>query len=364
MFLSARTYNFRNLKDEERNIEAENIYLIGENGQGKSNFLEMIYILCFGSSFRTKQEKFLIRRGEESMMAEGVFLDRDDIKNNISFKIENGKKEIKQNGKNIYDRKDLIENIPCIVYKHEDIYIVNGTPDKRRLFFNQTIGMYDILFLETLRDYNKILKMRNNVLKERKIEYLPVLNRQLIDKGLKIQKKRKNISGEFNILFSEVFKEVTKSDMFIKLFYSPSWSSEDPGEILEKMEKEQDADVDAGITFSGPHRDRFYFYMENRDFSKMASTGQSRLIALAMRNAQAHFYKSKTGRKPVLLIDDVLLELDKNKRIRFIKSLPEYEQAFFTYLPGEEIISERGREKFYNVKEGELKEYENSRRNN
>ena len=96
MFLSVRTYNFRNLINKELSVDAKNIYLVGENGQGKSNFLEMIYLLCFGSSFRTHQDELLICQGKEDMMIEGSFLDKNNQQNTISLKLEGEKKEIKQ----------------------------------------------------------------------------------------------------------------------------------------------------------------------------------------------------------------------------------------------------------------------------
>ena len=189
MFLSVRSYNFRNLANSRLSTDARNIYLIGENGQGKSNFLELIYLLCFGGSFRTHQDELLITQGQEDMMVEGAFLDKNSQQNTISCKLEKDKerKEIRQNGKIVADRKDLIENIPCIVFKHEDIYFVNGTPERRRLFFNQVMGIYDIPFLEKFREYNKILRMRNVVLKEKKLDFLPVLDRQLAKQSLTIQ---------------------------------------------------------------------------------------------------------------------------------------------------------------------------------
>lgn len=126
------------------------------------------------------------------------------------------------------------------------------------------------------------------------------------------------------------------------------------------LEEKQERDLETGMTNWGPHRDRFCFYMSNKDFSKIASTGQSRLITLAMRNAQATFYTKKTGRYPIFLIDDVLLELDSKKRDRFIKSLPEYDQAFFTYLPGEDLFTGRGSERLFIVNGGVLDESHNS----
>ncbi|MCQ2603544.1 MAG: DNA replication and repair protein RecF [Spirochaetia bacterium] len=355
MFLSVRTYNFRNLKNVCTDTGFKNIYLIGENGQGKSNFLEMIYILCFGSSFRTRQDKLLITNGEKDMKIEGIFLDRNRLRNSISVKIESNSREIRQNDKIISDRKDLIENVPCIAYKHEDIYFVNGTPDKRRLFFNQTMGIYDIRFLESMRDYNKIIKMRNTVLKESNTDYISVLDQQLAEKGLELQRKRAAAVKEFSPVFSDVFKKVTGTDINIDLCYSPSWKGAETSEdVIKILNDTVRRDNEMGITTTGPHRDRFSFLIAENDFSKIASTGQSRLITLAMRNAQAHFYFKKTGRRPVLLIDDVLLELDRYKRERFIDMLPEYEQAFFTYLPGENIDVRDGNSVSFRVIDGRL----------
>lgn len=359
MFLSVRSYNFRNLVNSRLETDARNIYLIGENGQGKSNFLELIYILCFGGSFRTHQDDLLITQGKEDMMVEGTFLDKNSQQNTISCKLADEHKEIRQNGKIVPDRKDLIENIPCIVFKHEDIYFVNGTPERRRFFFNQVMGIYDIPFLEKLREYSKVLKMRNAVLKEKNIDFLPVLDRQLAAKGLEIMERRKAVTEEFSPLFSQVFKEVSDSDMIIKLYYQPSWGdAADADAVTALLAEKQERDLETGMTNWGPHRDRFCFYMSNKDFSKIASTGQSRLITLAMRNAQAVFYTAKTGRRPIFLIDDVLLELDRGKRERFIATLPDYDQAFFTYLPGEELFTGRGSEKCYYVKGGELNEHQ------
>ena len=205
MFLSVRSYNFRNLVNQTLSTEAKNIYLIGENGQGKSNFLELIYLLCFGGSFRTHQDELLITQGKNDMMVEGSFLDKNSQQNTISCKLEKEKKEIRQNGKVVADRKDLIENIPCIVFKHEDIYFVNGSPERRRLFFNQVMGIYDIQFLEKLREYAKILRMRNASLKDRKLDFLPVLDRQLAAAGLDLVARRRAVTQEFSPLFSDVF---------------------------------------------------------------------------------------------------------------------------------------------------------------
>jgi DNA replication and repair protein RecF len=101
------------------------------------------------------------------------------------------------------------------------------------------------------------------------------------------------------------------------------------------LEKRREADRIAGVSLSGPHRDRYVFTRDGEEFSAQASTGQRRLLALLLRIAQARRFSEVTGKNPVLLLDDVLLELDPEKRRKFLLVMPEYEQAFYTFLPEE-----------------------------
>ena len=336
-FNSVSFYNFRNLENSEINTAAENICFTGKNGQGKTNFLEAVYILCYGNSFRTRYDSVFIRENENEMSLLGKYSDLTETSNSISYILKNRKKEIRFNGKQIKDRKEIIHNIPCIVFAHDDIQYVNGAPEKRRNFFNQTISLFDISYLDTLRSYNRILKNRNILLKERKKEYLSLYDQQLAETGLEIIKKRKEIITDFNKTFSDIFLKVSDIENSIRIVYKPSWKSDlEYDEIISRLEKNREAETAVGTTLSGPHRDSFLFYVTKKDFTKIASTGQLRLISLALKTSQAVFYKSRTGKKPLVLLDDVLLELDKMKKIKFLESFPEYEQAFFTFLPDEE----------------------------
>jgi len=360
-FFSVRTYNFRNLENTQININAKNIFLIGENGQGKTNFLEAIYVLCFGNSFRTKIDSLLVKEEEKEMAVNGVYYDvekkEDGVQNSIQFSIVKGKKTIVLNEKKIKDRKEIIYNIPCVVFSHDDIFFVNGSPDRRRTFFNQTISLFDCNYLDNLRKYEKVLKNRNAVLKNNDREIISVLDMQLAEKGIELIKTREKITEEFNEIFSSVFSKVSDFDSKIKILYKPSWGAETDIEKIKKiLSSKIDAETALGTTLSGPHRDRFYYYMNKKDFTKIASTGQTRLISLALKTAQAEFYREKTGKKPLILLDDALLELDKVKKIRFIEALPEYEQAFFAFLPGEEKIVSDKKGLFYTVDNGVIRE--------
>lgn len=359
-FRSVRVYNYRNLKNDSFDLDAKNVYLIGENGQGKTNFLEALYILCYGSSFRIRNDRLLVTHDEKEMGISGVLeQDGDIIQVNCKF---TGKKRIEVNGKAIKDRKELLRNSPCILFCHEDIDFVKGYPERKRVFLNQTIGLYDYLFIDELRTYNRVLKMRNAALKDSREDVLEALDLQLVEKGMGIMRKRQKLIEDFQRTFSRLFKEISEMDGEIIFSYRPSWPMEASfDEIRGILENFRFRDCQHGLSHTGPHRDNLQFKRGGRDFIKEASTGQLRLMSLILRAAQAVFYSLKTGRRPLLLLDDVLLELDLKRRRRFIKALPEYEQAVFTFLPEESLLNFLLPQALvYRVDGGTIKAYEES----
>ena len=354
-FRYLKTYNYRNLKDSKISLSANTIYLVGENGQGKTNFLEAVYLLCFGSAFRTRTDKMLITHGKEEMSVIGL-LEKEGENLRINYKTGE-KKRIEVNGRAVSDRKELLYNTPCILFCHEDIGFVKGSPDRKRWFLNQTIGLFDPLFIDDLRRYSRILKMRNAALKEQRKDLLDVLDLQLVSQGLVLMDKRRALAGEFSGPFGESFGEISGSSVRVELEYQPSWKEgKDPDGAMAALKASRHRDLRMGSTTTGPHRDTLGFLYQDRDYTREASTGQARLMSLIMRTAQANFYSRKTGRKPILLLDDVLLELDPVKRGRFIQAMPVYDQAIFTFLPEEHLLDSRKSEtQMLSVREGQIR---------
>jgi DNA replication and repair protein RecF len=335
---SIRTAAFRNLADAEVFTRGKDIFLVGENGQGKTNFLEALYFSSYASSFRGARDGELARTGERDF---SVFVQFDNsIHDDVLIKCERGRKTILIDEKKAGDRQDLLSVAPCIVFCHEDMEFVAGSPERRRWFFDQSQSLCDPEYLDDLRRYRRVLKTRNTLLKDNQGsiwghgDTLDALDRQLAAYGLKLMEKRETAAGLFSGVFGPLYEEVSGLDG-IAVQYHSSWKEKKAEDIQRKLLEKREADRAAGITLSGPHRDRYTFTRREEEFAAKASTGQRRLLALLLRIAQARRFSNMTGRQPIFLLDDVLLEMDGEKRRKFLSLMPDYEQAFFTFLPDE-----------------------------
>jgi DNA replication and repair protein RecF len=365
---SLRTAAFRNLEDNVTGTAAKNVFLVGENGQGKTNFLEALYFCAYGSSFRKVHDREIAQTEKKNFSAEIFFSDQTHIKNpsgEVLIKFSAGKKTVLLDGKKIEDRKDLLSVVPCIVFCHEDMEFVAGNPEQRRRFFDQVLSLYDPVYLDDLRCYRRVVKSRNSVLRDYTLHklngnpetLLSALDQQCVLYGVKLMEKRETAARLFSGIFEELYREVSGT-AGVNVQYLPSWKSfvcmrgvrstprqkpyqnnnpwvVDTAAVADFLRERRAAEMAAGISLSGPHRDRYLFTLGEADFAATASTGQRRLLALLLRVAQARRFSEMTGRNPILLLDDVLLEMDGEKRRRFVAALPAYDQAFYTFLPEE-----------------------------
>jgi DNA replication and repair protein RecF len=355
-FISIKTASFRNIIDGEVNVSGRDIFIVGENGQGKTNFIEALYFCSYASSFRGVKDGDMACTGEKDFSVQAGI--DDSIYKNISVIFKEGKKTINLDGKKINDRKELLELIPSIVFCHEDMEFVSGPPEKRRWFFDQTHSLWDSLYLEDLRNYRKVIKNRNAVIRDGNnsgaASLLDALDPQIVQYGIRLMEKRKLMAEEFSLIFEPIYREISGIDG-ITIRYAPSWKGSDPEEELSALIGRREKDFSFGISLSGPHRDRYIFTRKGREFSGNASTGQRRLLALLLRAAQAKVFFKQTGKSPVLLFDDVLLELDGEKRRKFLSLMPDYSQAFYTFLPEEPYQNYRKADTLvYFMNEGKL----------
>ncbi len=329
-----RTYNFRNLDNMKLSIDNRQSVFVGNNGQGKTNLLEAIYFGCYGSSFRSHKIQEIIGHGEKEGAVE-LFLDDNGESHTILCKLAK-KREITLDGRPLTDRKELLYLLPCVVFTHEDIYFISGPPEAQRRYFDQTLVLYDPALSDLLRSYKRILRQRNSAIKDEYHSLLPVYNKQLAELGIAIQKERFSLVERFNRVFPETYKKVSLLEDPVTIEYNPSWPcSSDPDEIVALLENHKQRDMIMRTTTSGPHRDKFIFRYQGKDFSSYASMGQSRLMALVLKLTQCILLEEHRDVETLGLFDDVFLELDHHKRGRFLESIPNFRQSFYTFFPEE-----------------------------
>jgi DNA replication and repair protein RecF len=336
-FERLRFFNFRNLKDRELSLGARQVFLVGQNGQGKTNLLEAVHLLSVGSSFREKRDAALSRNPAETTGLFGAVSGPGDRSVTLSLQFSaDRRKELRVDEKTLSDRRGLLSEVLCLCFVQQDMDFIVGSPEERRRFFDQTLVLCDLSFLDALRSYRLVLRSRNLCLREQRDDLLDVYDAQLAAQGLILQNRRAELVRDFDARFGTLLGEISGTGQDVRIRYRPSWDGlSTTDEVMDHLAGRRERDRLMGVTTSGPHRDLCSYVREGGEYSHFASTGQLRLCALALRVAQARYLSERTSRTPVLLVDDVLLELDPGKKSAFLARFPSYDQVFFTFLPDE-----------------------------
>lgn len=342
-------YQYRNLTSRELDTSARQVFFVGENGQGKTNLLEAIYVLHLGSSFRTRIDQQLSQSGKNEWSVLGeIKLDMNCKK--VLTKYQAGKKSISIDEKIITDRRELISLETVILFSHDDFLLITAGHESRRQFFDQTLIQISDSYLDSWKRYHHLLKQRNALLKQGRDEsLLEVIEQQMEPRARVLTEQRRSWMQSFEAYFVDSFNTVTDRESDLKLVYRPNVDDDD---FLGVWRRQRPSDLTKGHTQSGPHRDRWYLRWHNQDFTITASTGQVRLASLSLKVAQALFLKERANRPMVFLLDDVLLELDRDKRRRLMDHLPGYNQVFYTFLPGDHHFFTDDSRLVYTIKEG------------
>lgn len=355
-FLSLSYINFRNLKDATLNLGYPEVFLIGKNGQGKTNFLEALYVSSYGNSFKSTQESQMMTKGTSAYSIRSLYKESEEVSYNIRVSYNRGKKEIEKDMKKI-DRKELVSSVPCILFYISDIDFASGNAARKRFFFDQCLSMYDKSYLSLLHTYLKILMAKNAVIKSQmNLNLIDTYNVQFAILALSIVRRRISIINEFNKEFANIYRGISGLDG-LEILYESTVSVHNENDFLKLLESKKKQEIKMGMSLIGPHRDKISFIKDGLPFDKHSSNGQKRIISLVLRILQAKFYTEKLNSKPIILMDDVMLELDNEKKQKFMSFLPDYKQLFCTFLQGEIIEDYKSANtKIFYVEDGKLSE--------
>ncbi|MBS4534943.1 DNA replication/repair protein RecF [Clostridium sp. D2Q-14] len=362
---SIKLINFRNYNSMKIYLNKKVNIFLGENGQGKTNLLESIYIASSGKSFRTNKDKELISINKEVGYI-GVELKKDDIEKHIELKLDlNKPKRVKINGVEQDKLSDLNEVLQVVVFSPEDLKIIKEGPFHRRNFLDDEISQIKPVYKNILNDYNRVLIQRNNLLKiiqydNKKKKMLSVWNQQLVNLGSKIIILRKAFINRLAHISKDIHNNITAGSENLEIYYSPSFKFKnmDKETIINKynnlLSKNENDDIEKGTTKIGPHRDDIDIFINDKNTRIFGSQGQQRTAALSLKLAEVKLIKEETNDYPVLLLDDVFSELDINRRKYLISAFKDV-QTIITSTDDIDIEEiDKFNKKTYYIKDGNI----------
>jgi DNA replication and repair protein RecF len=309
-----------------------NLFL-GLNGQGKTNLLEAIFFLSCGQSPRTGKIDELINWKGNYFFLRGEIC-REQQKALVEMGgARDGRRVTKINGTPVQRLAQVSDLINSVFFMPDDLYLVKGGPARRRRFLDLEIGQISSSYRYFVGNYNKFLRERNALLKSSAQDpvVLRVLTEKLAELTGPITEMRNNYLQKLSILARLKHRKLSGSKEEMGLVYSwsiaPGLTSE---EVLAEFAKTRALELKYRATMVGPHKDDFTFIVNGSDLRTFGSQGQQRTAVLALKLAEIDLFKAETGAYPLLLLDDVLSELDEQRKNMLLEYLSGKIQTFIS----------------------------------
>ena len=348
--------NYRNYVEENITFSHGINILYGDNAQGKTNILEAIYMLATTKSHRGSRDKEIINfNATESHIR--AYVNRNDINHRIDMHLRASKnKGVAIDMVPIKKSAELMGLMNIIFFSPEDLSIIKDSPSERRKFIDMELCQINKIYYSDLSTYNKIINQRNNLLKQisfdrKQIDMLDVWDIQLVNYGIKVIKERNNFINMINEIIPEIHGKLTFGKEKILLCYD---KNVDCDIYYDELLKIRDKDIKYQTTQIGPHRDDIIFNVNGMDVKKYGSQGQQRTVALSLKLAEIELVKKLINDNPILLLDDVMSELDSNRRDALLESINDI-QTIITCTGYDDFIKERlNIDKIYKVTQGKV----------
>lgn len=359
-----RLINFRNYKSINIDFNKNINVFIGKNAQGKTNLLEAIYLCSTGKSFRTNRDRELINfHKNEAYVGSNVRV--GGFNKFIEIKLNReGPKIIRLNKNELKNNKELYSGLNIVVFSPDDLVLIKGSPQERRDFIDSIISQIKPVYSYNINKYNKVLYQRNSLLKSNKYgsdlnNLLDIFDVQIAKLGTSILIQRKIYIDELQKISRVNHSSLTSEKESFSIKYSTNVALTDDKNMVEKtyirlLKENRMRDMECRTTEIGPHRDDLLIYIDDNEVKTYGSQGQQRTATLTLKLSEVDIIKNERGEYPVLLLDDVLSELDVERRSYLTKAFNKM-QTFITITDAIDIKSLEGYNKsiFY-IADGRL----------
>lgn len=369
--------NFRNYKDLVINTGSGLNIIYGENGQGKTNIVEAIFLCAAGRSHRTSRDSEMIKQGELNFIVQMDYNKRNMISGTMiphNIRIEYGNERRKKPFLNDIPLKrlsDLVGNFNAVMFSPEEISIIKGGPANRRHFIDIALCQISPVYMYNLQKYQKTIEHKNKLLKKLadkaqsglKVisDELFIWNNFIAETGAFIMKSRKEYTEKLNKKAEDATIKISSEKENLSINYSPSINVKDniSAEALMKIiENNYMREIYQGTSLYGPHRDDWIIELCSKDIRVFGSQGQQRTATIALKIAEALVMEDETGQRPVIILDDIMSELDRNRQMQLTSILAE--RQVFATCTEKEVFKKSGyssynKMSFFEVKNGAIK---------
>ena len=336
MITDIRLQNFRSYIDESFEIDPGVNIVVGANASGKTNLLEAIMVLAVGSSYKAKDVD-MVRFG-----APWARLDAHTPNQTRVVKIiKDGGKSFDLDGQKLL-RLHRARSLPMVLFEPNDLLLLNGPPDARRLFLDNIIEQISPDYASIRRHYRRVLAQRNTLLKNNPKtikEQLFVWNLRLSELGGRIARERWELSNLIAERINDLYGSLSKSpETVVKAAYAPQFAiTTYETNLLGRLHESVEIDVVRGFTAHGPHREDFKISIDGHDVQEVASRGEIRTLVLTLKLIELKLLEEAREEKPILLLDDVFSELDTRRRQALTKYVSDY-QTFITTTDADVVV--------------------------
>ena len=354
---------FRNLEQSDLSFGGRFNIFFGNNAQGKTNLLEAIYLLGTMKSFRLAKNGELIRWEAPYGVLQG-WVERDGVTREIGLLLEKQGKKVKVDGKSVARLTDFFGSLNVVLFSPEEMAMAKGQPDGRRRYLDRAIFSGDVDYLRLHHDYGRILKNRNALLKSGGADGLEVWSDQLAEAGARLIVKRVAYLEELAPLLRRFYSEIAGDGEEAALRYLPhltdrgqdreGWRSE----LREALVRSRAEELRRGTTLVGPHRDDLEFLLNGMPLRRHASQGEQRSFVLALKMAEISHLERTFGNPPILLLDDISSELDRERNANLMEFLAARQMQVFITTTALQNVALHGAERHraFRIEAGQVHE--------
>ena len=324
--------NFRNHQSLSFDFSDRLNVLTGNNAVGKTNIVEAIYYLSLARSFRTNEDEDLIKKNQDRAEIDAVIVE-GEITRKIKIVITKTGKVVMINGKSIAKLSELSKCVNVILFQPKDVMLFSGPPKDRRNFLDISISKKSAIYLDYITRYEKVLKERNDLLKADSINQtlLDVTTELMVKLSGSIISYRQMYVKDINDILNKITRALTGDSRKFELHYNPYVRYDDNflNNARNAFKRAEESDFKHKQTSIGTHREDISISLNGRDIATYGSQGENRIAALALK-LSPYFLIEDKDKKPIVVLDDVMSELDPKNQERLIKFLRKFNQVFIT----------------------------------